>query len=209
MIIRYRAVFTCVVVVAATSSARCSRSQRYGTMATMPGRDTVAAQRENTAGLAAVEESDFTLAEKHFRSAIEHDLYYAPAHNNLGLALLECGRFYEAAWEFERAAKLAPNSPEPRANLGLLYESVGRLAAAAAEYDAALALDAQHLTAMRHLARTYVKSDRRDDKLQSILERILLQPPDNPQWDVWARGQLIRLGRPDLGDSESQPFPEK
>jgi len=59
---------------------------------------------------------------------------------------------------------------------------------------------------MVNLARAYVKADRKDDKLKRLLERLLLVPPGNPQWDVWARGQLIRLSRPEAAGDSPQPF---
>jgi Flp pilus assembly protein TadD len=172
------------------------------------GRDqnTPSAQRLNALGLEAIEKGDLNEAEDCFRKANACDLYYAPAHNNLGLVLLRKKAYYEAAWEFEYAARLAPASPEPRDNLGLLYEHIGRLDQAAAEYEAALAIAPDNLATMQNLARAYVKADRRDDRLRQVLEKILLQPPSNPQWDVWARGQLVRLGRPDPVDPAPQPF---
>jgi len=145
---------------------------------------------------------NLTDAELHFREALEHDLYYAPAHNNLGLALLQTGRCYEAAWEFEYAAKLAPYSPEPRANLGLLYENTGRTDRAVSEYDSALAIDPSHVTAMRHLARVYVKTGHTGPRLKTVLEK-LFQSPGDVEWDRWVRSQLIRLGRAEKSD---EPF---
>jgi Tfp pilus assembly protein PilF len=153
-----------------------------------------AARECNIEGLKAIEKGDLAEAEEYFRKSLEHDLTYAPAHNNLGLVLLQTDRYYEAAWEFEYAAKLAPASPEPRDNLGLLFEELGKVDQAIGEYEKALDLDPQNLATMQHLARAYVKADRKDQRLKEVLERILLVP-DDKQWDAWARGQLVRLGR--------------
>jgi Flp pilus assembly protein TadD len=153
--------------------------------------------------LALIKTQDLQGAEEKFREALEHDLYYAPAHNNLGLVLLQTERYYESAWEFDYAAKLAPESPEPRQNLGLLYENLGHVDQAAETYEAALEIDPDNVVAMRHLARAYVKNDRKDDLLKRLLEKLLMIPSDH-QWDVWIRGQLVRLGRGDEG--QEQPF---
>jgi tetratricopeptide (TPR) repeat protein len=76
----------------------------------------------------------------------------------------------------------------------LAYENAGRLSQAIDEYESALQLQTDHAVAMRHLARAYVKTGRTDDRLTRLLERLLLSPGD-PQWDRWARGQLVRIGR--------------
>jgi len=183
----------------------CSAKQRgpsYQTVSQPPYQDSIAAQRLNDQGLAFVRKGDVKDAERKFREALEKDLYYAPAHNNLGLTLLESQRHYEAAWEFDYAAKLMPHAPEPRQNLGLVYESLGHLDEAITEYENALRIDPQNAVAMRHLARTCVKADQKGEKLKSVLEKLLLVSSDQ-QWDVWVRGQLIRLGR---ADTETQPL---
>jgi Flp pilus assembly protein TadD len=175
----------------------CQSSNRglsYRTGSGSDGRDAHAAQRLNEEGLRLIEQSDHERAEERFRRAIEADIYYPAAHNNLGLACLKAGRHYEAAWEFQYAAKLSPKSSEPRSNLGTLYEHIGRMDLAVDEYEAALEIDPSHMEAMRHLARAYIKTDQNRANARSLLERLLLVS-DDEQWDSWARGQLIRLGR--------------
>lgn len=161
-----------------------------------PTQDSQAARRLNAEGLALVAEENLESAKTKFQQAVEADLYYAPAHNNLGLVLVQLHDYYEAAWEFQCAAKMMPHAPEPRTNLGLLYENLGRLDPAIAEYEAALEIDPANMVAMRHASRAYVKTGRSDDKLKDALEK-LLSIPETGQWDYWARGQLIRLGRND------------
>ena len=168
----------------------------YQTLSDMPGRDPHRAQLLNEKGLAKIEAGELALAEQQFRKALDHDLYYAPAHNNLGLVLMQAGSYYQAAWEFESAAKLSPRSTQPRENLALLYEKLGKLNQAIDHYESVLEVEASNLVTMRHLARAYVKAGRKDNKLKNLLEKILLISKDGP-WDVWIRGQLIRLGRDD------------
>jgi len=191
---------TLMMIVPACSSTRSA--SRYRTVPIAPRRDSQRAQSLNDQGLLLVEKDNLEKAEQAFREALEQDLYYAPAHNNLGLVLLQTQRYYEAAWEFDYAAKLSPHAIEPRQNLGLLYENLGQLDRAATEYEAALEIDPNHVVAMRHLARAYVKAGRQDSGLRDLLERLLHIPSDR-EWDLWIRGQLIRLGR---SDNEGQPF---
>jgi len=174
----------------------CAGSGRshYQTLPSGGKGNTEAAQRLNEQGLTLVEESEYEEAEQKFREALGHDIYCAAAHNNLGLVLLQTNRHYEAAWEFEYAAKLVPHAAEPRENLGLLYEAIGRLDKAVEQYESAVDVDPNSVRATRYLARVLVKSDRRDDRLRAALEKILIMKPDG-QWDDWARGQLVRLGR--------------
>ena len=189
------------------SQSACSGTQRNG-YRTLPGRatrNTAKDQMLNDKGLRLIEEDQVEEAESKFRAALEHDIYYAPAHNNLGLVLLRSNRHYEAAWEFQYAAKLTPRTAEPRANLGLLYEHIGRLDQATSEYEKALEIDPDNVEAMGHLARAYVKSKRQDAELVGLLEKLLLVSEDS-QWDYWARGQLIRLGRSE--NEKSPPHPE-
>lgn len=183
-----------LVIIVAASCRSADKSARYQTIPQVPGQCPEQARAANDEGLHAIEEGDFAAAERKFREAIEHDLYYAPAHNNLGLTLLRSRRYYEAAWEFEYAAKLTPHAVEPRANLGLVYEGVGQLDRAVTEYEKAAEIDAHDASVMRHLARAYVKANRKDEGLKKLLDRLVLTP-GNEQWDQWVRGQLIRVGR--------------
>ncbi len=175
--------------------------RQYSTLPQSQHRDPVRAQQLNDEGLKAVEAGELNAAEEKFREALVKDLYSASAHNNLGLVLLQSDRHYEAAWEFDYAAKLVPESPEPRQNLALLYEHLGRIDLAIAEYETALEIDPNNLATMRYLARAYVKAGKNHEKVKTLFAR-LLEVPHDEQWDVWIRGQLVRLGRT---DDESTP----
>jgi Flp pilus assembly protein TadD len=187
------------LVIAVLSVTGCassgSRSKSYGA-ADHPAQNSQLARRLNAEGLVFVSKTNYKDAKTKFQQAVDADLYYAPAHNNLGLVLVQLHDYYEAAWEFQCAAKMMPHAPEPRTNLGLLYENLGRLDPAISEYEAALEIDPANMVAMRHASRAYVKTGESDDKLKDALEK-LLSIPDSGQWDYWARGQLMRLGRND------------
>ncbi|MBN1513545.1 MAG: tetratricopeptide repeat protein [Phycisphaerae bacterium] len=153
------------------------------------------AQRCNARGLQHVEQQEYPEAEEAFRAALEADLFYPAAHNNLGLVLLQQKRFYDAAWEFQFAMKLAPRSAEPRSNLGLVMEHVGRLDEAEGYYKDALSIEPENVAVMGHLARVYVKTQKQPAELETLLKDLALRS-EGEDWQVWARQQLLKLGRP-------------
>jgi len=167
-------------------------SNPYATLQQHQARDTYAAQHHNDKGLEAIQKQDYTAAEAAFRAALEADVFYPAAHNNLGLALLEQGRIYESAWEFQYAAKLMPKSAQPRHNLGTLMERVGHLDEAEKFYSEALSIEPENVEIMGHLARVYLKADRRDETVRELLRKLALRA-DRGTWDRWARQWLIRL----------------
>ncbi len=205
--LRGYALLSILVVVCAWAGTACRTGESrypYDRYSTEYQKNSLQAHRQNAQGLALIGDNDLDAAEETFRASLASDLSYSPAHNNLGLVLLRKKRYYEAAWEFDCAAKLAPNATEPRENLALLYENLGRLDQAIEGYEAVLEIDPNDLVAMRHLARAYVRAGKKPRRLKELLESLLLIPSDK-QWDVWVRGQIIRLGRSDE-DSPLGPF---
>jgi len=67
---------------------------------------------------------DFTLAEKHYRSAIQIDPRYALAYFDLGNVLDETGRIEEAINAYKTAIQLAPTYADAHYNLALAYEKM-------------------------------------------------------------------------------------
>jgi Tfp pilus assembly protein PilF len=72
--------------------------------------------------------------------------------------LLEMGKFYflngklpQAREEFERAGALDPKSADVHYHLGLVFESQNERESAQSAYEKALALDANHALARKHL----------------------------------------------------------
>jgi Flp pilus assembly protein TadD len=159
-------------------------------------RNTMRAQELNEQGLHQIERGEYDAAEEAFRSALESDLFYPPAHNNLGLVLLHKGQVYDAAWEFQFAAKLLPHSVEPRHNLGNVMEQVGRYPLAEQYYQEALEIDPSNIEVMGHLARVYIKSGKKGEDVMFLLRELALRG-DGEDWQVWARLQLATLGRSD------------
>jgi tetratricopeptide (TPR) repeat protein len=184
----------------------CAHGESYRTGTSGVHRDLSIAHRKNATGLDHVDRGDLVRAERCFRDALIADIYNAPAHNNLGLVLLRTGRLYEAAWEFDYAAKLASRSVEPRQNLALMFEELGRYGKAIDEYEACLEIEPQNMAVMRHLSRAYIKAGRGDKRVRDLLNGLAAEPQPSA-WDVWLRGQLIRLGRnetePELGPHDT------
>lgn len=179
-----------VAVMLCGCNARGPRQLHYETLTERRSRDGQLAQRHNDEGLAAIENGEFDRAEKSFRAALEADLFYPSAHNNLGLVLMRQGRIYESAWEFQYAARLMPKSVEPRHNLGTLMERAGQLDKAEQYYEEALAISPDDIEVMGHLARVYVKTQRRPQRLQEILKQLAYRSDGNG-WNQWARRKLL------------------
>ncbi len=67
---------------------------------------------------------DYTLAERHYRSAIQIDPRYALAHFDLGNVLDETGRVQLAIETYKTAIQLAPTYADAHYNIALAYEKI-------------------------------------------------------------------------------------
>ena len=67
---------------------------------------------------------DYTLAERHYRSAIQIDPRYALAHFDLGNVLDETGRVHLAIDTYKTAIQLAPTYADAHYNIALAYEKI-------------------------------------------------------------------------------------
>lgn len=67
---------------------------------------------------------DYTLAERHYRSAIQIDPRYALAYFDLGNVLDETGRVQEAINTYKTAIQLAPTYADAHYNIALAYEKI-------------------------------------------------------------------------------------
>jgi Flp pilus assembly protein TadD len=190
---RSKFVHAAAAVVAVSLSGCVARGPGQLSYQTLPerrSRDGQLAQKFNQQGLEAIEAGEFDKAEELFREALEADLFYPSAHNNLGLALLKRQRWYEAAWEFQYAAKLMPKAVEPKHNLANLLEKTGDYAGAEELYEHALELSPDDIEVMGHLARVYVKTKRKPERLQELLKELAYRSDANG-WDAWARRKLL------------------
>src|SRR6266478_10195140 len=81
--------------------------------------------RNNTLGVAYMNQQKFAEAQKYFEKALAADPKFAIARLNLGIALLSQQKLETARAALEEAARLLPNDPYAWYNLGLLYKDIG------------------------------------------------------------------------------------
>jgi tetratricopeptide (TPR) repeat protein len=81
--------------------------------------------RNNTLGVAYMNQQKFAEAQKYFEKALAADPKFAIARLNLGIALLSQQKLEPACAALEEATRLLPNDPYGWYNLGLLYKDAG------------------------------------------------------------------------------------
>jgi Flp pilus assembly protein TadD len=156
--------------------------------------DTARSIQLGNEGLAALDAGETAQAVRLLEEARAADPRRVIVRTNLGVAYQMQNRFYEAAKEFEAASKLDPSAWEPRNNLGLLLERAGRIDEAIAEYEAARGIDPQQAEPLANVCRAQVARGDSTASLQNNL-RELISLDSRPEWQSWARLQLIRLER--------------
>ena len=188
---------TALVLITVALAASCTSTDAdlpgdYQTVADYPTRDTTAAERENAAAVALLEEGNYPQAEERIKKALKADITYGPAHNNLGKVYYLQEKYYLAAWEFRYAIKLMPHQPEPFNNLGLVFEAVGKLDEAVEQYEHALELQPDNPQIIGNTARArYRRGDRGQDVRKLLAE--LISKDTRPAWTDWAREKLAMI----------------
>lgn len=81
--------------------------------------------RNNTLGVAYMNQQKFAEAQKYFEKALADDSRFAIARINLGISLLSQQKLDPARAALEEAARLLPNDPYAWYNLGLVYKDTG------------------------------------------------------------------------------------
>jgi tetratricopeptide (TPR) repeat protein len=92
-------------------------------------------------GLANKQLGELSVAEKHYRLALEYDQDLLPAHNNLGLLLLERGDLEQAEAELRIYVTKRQDDPAAHFNYGLVLEEMGRIEKAESHYKIAAEQD--------------------------------------------------------------------
>lgn len=184
---------------AGCASQKSPNERSYQTIGSEPKRDSDVAKRENARGVQSLAEKNYAEAERTFKTALDADILFGPAHNNLGKAYFKQGKFYLAAWEFQYAAKLMPNQPEPLNNLGLVFESAGKLDDAVSAYDKAIGLEPDHVEILGNLARARIRRGDRDESVRQLLDKLILRET-RPDWADWARERLARMQAKSAGE---------
>ena len=96
------------------------KTESRGTNANIEG----VAFRNNTLGVAYMNQQKFAEGQKYFEAALAADPKFAIARLNLGIALLSQQKLEQARAAFVRATHDAPNDPYGWYNLGLVYKDL-------------------------------------------------------------------------------------
>jgi eukaryotic-like serine/threonine-protein kinase len=113
---------------------------------------------------------DWTVAEKHYRRAIELDPSYPTAHQWYSSMLTSLGRFDEALTEAKRALELDPLSLIINLNLGDVYYAMRRYNEAKEQYENIISLDETFPWSHSGLANIYEVQGRFDDAIAEYIK---------------------------------------
>ncbi len=95
---------------------------------------------ENKLGLIALKDGKYSMAQNHFKAAVEHDSTFQIAWINLAVASSRLHQNKRAETYYRKAKKLNPANPKPHYNLGLLLQGLGKWEQAAVELRNSIAL---------------------------------------------------------------------
>ena len=112
---------------------------------------------------------EFSLAERHYREAVEADSRYALAYFDLGNVLDETGRVLEAVQTYKTALQLAPTYADAHYNLALAYEKLREPRKALKHWQAYVRLDTSGPWAVH--ARSQIKRILQADGLKLVYKR--------------------------------------
>jgi TolB-like protein/Flp pilus assembly protein TadD len=106
----------------------------------------------------AMNEWNWTLAEKEYRRAVELNPNYATAHHWYALYLIGVGKTEQALEEIRRARESDPLSLPINTDVGYIFFCARRYDEATSEYKKTLELNSDFPMALEGLAQTYVES---------------------------------------------------
>lgn len=112
-------------------------------------------------------QSDYELAEQHYRKAVEADPRYALAYFDLGNVLDETQRVHEAIVAYKSAVQLAPTYADAHYNLALAYERARQPRLALKHWRSYLKLDGRGPWAIHARAQYHKLIDAENLKLVS------------------------------------------
>ena len=114
------------------------------------------------AGLAALQEQNFTAAEQNFTKLLSFDPTTSDASYLMGLAQIGLSKWPEAKLSLQAAVKIEPNRSEPKARLGIAHVMLGDINSAADQHDAlsAMARECQRCPDAKIIADNLIMLDR-------------------------------------------------
>src|ERR1700737_3601402 len=119
------AIFVSIVVPWSRSRTGSAQQKNQAAAKVQANRNEAEAFRNNTLGVAYMNQQKFAEAQKYFEKALAADPKFGIARLNLGIALLSQQKLEPARAALEEAVRLLPNDPYAWYNLGLVYKDAG------------------------------------------------------------------------------------
>jgi Tfp pilus assembly protein PilF len=119
------AILFAVTIPLLRSRASSAQQKTQGTPKGQRKGNEAEAFRNNTLGVAYMNQQKFAEAQKYFEKALAADPNFAIARVNLGISLLSQQKLEPARAALEEAVRLLPNDPYASYNLGLVYKDTG------------------------------------------------------------------------------------
>jgi Tfp pilus assembly protein PilF len=119
------AIFVSIVVPWSRSRAGSAQQKTQAASKVEANGNEAEAFRNNTLGVAYMNQQKFAEAQKYFEKALAADPKFGIARLNLGIALLSQQKLEPARAALEEAVRLLPNDPYAWYNLGLVYKDTG------------------------------------------------------------------------------------
>jgi Tfp pilus assembly protein PilF len=131
--------------------------------------------RNNTLGVAYMNQQKFAEAQKYFEKALAADRNFAIARLNLGIALLSQQKLDAARAALEEAVRLLPNDPYAWYNLGLVYKDLSEAEKAIEAYQHVTQLSPE-ADAHYFLGYLYTQQQRYDDAIVEFQKALAAFP---------------------------------
>ena len=158
-------------------------------------------QELTRAGVTAMQQCNYALAETYFKQSIQLDETYAPAYNNLGRIYFQRGDNRRATEAFSLAMEFMPGRPEPVNNMGLVYETAGMLDKAIDFYWQARELSPDNPEYIANSLRARIRRGDRGAEIQADLQALRLIE-HRPEWTAWVDDNLALLPKEPHKDSQ-------
>jgi len=149
----------------------------------------------------AREQRQWDVAESRYCELLQMNPQNEAAINNLGRVYFDQGKYYLAALRFNQALEIATEPAVQLNHLGMVQEASGRWPAAESYYQQAIQLDPDCVVYQAHLARVFVRQERRDLEVEALLEEVVAKD-DRPGWRDWANLQLTKIRDRNRRDAE-------